>query len=132
MTTGRPGPIEVDPRVTFAAERTVLAWLRTGLALMGFGFVVARFSLLVAELGPASSSAPANEASPTAGLVGAGLVATGLLVNVTASVRHVTVMRRLSRGETIYPNARVPVAFGGLTAAGGLVLLVVLARALWA
>jgi hypothetical protein len=26
-----------------AAERTHLAWIRTGLALMGFGFVVARF-----------------------------------------------------------------------------------------
>lgn len=32
-----------DPRVPLAAERTLLAWLRTGLALMGFGFVVARF-----------------------------------------------------------------------------------------
>ena len=28
-----------------AAERTFLAWIRTGLALMGFGFVVARFGL---------------------------------------------------------------------------------------
>jgi uncharacterized membrane protein YidH (DUF202 family) len=32
-----------DPRVRFAAERTILAWMRTGLALMGFGFVIARF-----------------------------------------------------------------------------------------
>jgi uncharacterized membrane protein YidH (DUF202 family) len=35
----------LDPRVYFAAERTLLAWVRTGLALMGFGFVVARFPL---------------------------------------------------------------------------------------
>ena len=35
-----------DPRVHFAAERTLLAWMRTGLALMGFGFVVARLSVL--------------------------------------------------------------------------------------
>ena len=34
-----------DPRVRFAIERTLLAWVRTGLALMGFGFVVARFGL---------------------------------------------------------------------------------------
>ncbi len=31
------------PARLFAAERTLLAWIRTGLALMGFGFVVARF-----------------------------------------------------------------------------------------
>ncbi len=36
-------PIEIDPRVVFAAERTLLVWIRTGLSLIGFGFVVARF-----------------------------------------------------------------------------------------
>jgi len=34
-------PADADPRNYFAAERTFLAWIRTGLALMGFGFVVA-------------------------------------------------------------------------------------------
>jgi len=32
-----------DLRDYLAAERTFLAWIRTGLALMGFGFVVAAF-----------------------------------------------------------------------------------------
>jgi putative membrane protein len=39
-----------DPRVPLAAERTLLAWVRTGLAMMGFGFVVARFGLFLREL----------------------------------------------------------------------------------
>ena len=38
-----------DPRVFFAAERTLLAWNRTALALMAFGFVIERFGL--ADLG---------------------------------------------------------------------------------
>ncbi len=36
-----------DPRVFFAAERTLLAWNRTGLSLMAFGFVIERFGLFV-------------------------------------------------------------------------------------
>ena len=36
-----------DPRVFFAAERTLMAWSRTSLTLMGFGFVVERFGLFL-------------------------------------------------------------------------------------
>ena len=38
-----------DPRVYFATERTFLAWIRTGLGLMGVGFAVSRFGLFLRE-----------------------------------------------------------------------------------
>jgi putative membrane protein len=38
---------ENDPRIYFAAERTLLAWLRTGIGIIGLGFVIARFGLFL-------------------------------------------------------------------------------------
>ena len=43
-----PAPVD-DPRVYLAAERTFLAWVRTSVSLMGFGFVIARFALWTRE-----------------------------------------------------------------------------------
>ncbi|MFN2427499.1 MAG: YidH family protein, partial [Candidatus Binatia bacterium] len=36
-----------DPRVYFAAERTLLAWIRTGITIIALGFVVSRFALFL-------------------------------------------------------------------------------------
>lgn len=40
-----------DPRVLFAAERTLFAWNRTSISLMAFGFVVERFGLFLEIVG---------------------------------------------------------------------------------
>lgn len=46
-----------DPRVFFAAERTLMAWNRTGITLMAFGFALERFGLFLAMLRPSPSHA---------------------------------------------------------------------------
>lgn len=57
-----------DPRVYFAAERTLLAWLRTGLAVIGLGFVVARFGLFLRLLASGPTAAPPNLSSLAIGV----------------------------------------------------------------
>ena len=54
-----------DPRVFFAAERTLLAWVRTGLTIMAFGFVVARFGLFLRLLAAQHVATVTPEASRT-------------------------------------------------------------------
>jgi len=58
LVNGRLGDNMSDPRVFFAAERTLLAWIRTGLTVMGFGFVVARFGLFLDLLAASACRRP--------------------------------------------------------------------------
>lgn len=111
-STKRPAPPNPknagDPGLYFAAERTHLAWIRTGLALMGFGFVVARFGLYLRELAAVQHAVPSHQ--PRASLwVGTALVLLGVAVNIIASVTHARFVRRFARGETPTPP-RFPLA----------------------
>jgi putative membrane protein len=91
-----------DPRVRFAGERTLLAWIRTGLAMMGFGFVVARFGLFLREL--KAAGAMTEEQSTGLSLwIGIVLVAAGVVVSLLAAAQHARFLGRLNRGETYVP-----------------------------
>jgi putative membrane protein len=87
-----------DVRIYFAAERTFLAWIRTGLALMGFGFVVARFGLFLRELAE-SSHDPHLKSYGFSLWVGTAMVMVGVFMNVVSAARHVQVIRALNRGD---------------------------------
>jgi putative membrane protein len=90
----------LDPRVYFAAERTLLAWVRTGLAMMGFGFVVARFGLFLRELATVRDVSPQHSTGLSL-WVGTTLVILGVAVNVAAAVKHWYTVRRLERGQRL-------------------------------
>jgi putative membrane protein len=91
-----------DPRVRFAGERTLLAWVRTGLAMMGFGFVVARFGLFLREL-EAAGTATEHHTTGLSLWIGIVLVAAGVAVSLLAALQHARFLGRLNRGEPYVP-----------------------------
>lgn len=91
---------EKDPRVYFAAERTLLAWIRTGIALMGFGFVVARFGLFLRELRVTAGGAPGRSTGVSL-WAGTALVLIGVAVDVLSSLRYVRIVRALNEGRDV-------------------------------
>ena len=95
-------PSVEDPRYRWAAERTLLAWMRTGLALMGFGFVVARFGLFLRELTAASEGHKAHPSGLSL-FMGVGLIALGVVITLFAAREHSQIIGRLNRGEPFVP-----------------------------
>src|ERR1700691_1358382 len=96
-----------DPRVYFAAERTTLAWVRTGLAMMGFGFVVARFGLFLREIAVVRGISSHQGRLSLWG--GVALVALGVIVNVYAALRHARFTRSFDVGEVARPSSLLPI-----------------------
>ena len=111
-------PPPEDPRYRFAAERTLLAWLRTGLALMGFGFVVARFGLFLSELAVVRN-APAPATTGVSHWLGIAIVLVGVFVSVMAAVEYRRVIQRIDR-QLPYLPPTVPL---GLILAGILAVI---------
>jgi putative membrane protein len=86
-----------DPRTYFAAERTFLAWIRTGLGLMGVGFALARFGLFLREFhGPQQ---PATQHTGWSVDSGVALVALGVVVLVSAIAHHIRTTQQLRTGS---------------------------------
>ena len=91
-----------DPRVRFAAERTQLAWIRTGLAMMGFGFIVGRLGLLLRELATGRDE-PLNHPGLST-WVGSFLIVLGVLVNIFSAIQHRRVLHQIKQNQEIEPE----------------------------
>jgi putative membrane protein len=82
-----------DPRVFFAAERTLLAWVRSGITVMALGFVVAKFGLFLTLILSSSTTAKTaanhlHQSSSLSSLFGIALVIIGVTIILGAQFNH--------------------------------------------
>ncbi len=78
-----------DPRVFFAAERTLLAWVRSGITVMALGFVVAKFGLFLILLSASSeASNHSHQSSGLSNILGIALVMIGIAIILGAQLNH--------------------------------------------
>ena len=115
-------PIHLKITEHLAAERTFLAWIRTSVAIISLGFVVAKFGLWLREL--ATRLDPHLNASGTSKSLpmGIGMMAFGSLLAILAAWHFFIVKRAIERGN-FEPNSRMVIG----TSAGVVVLSVVIA-----
>jgi len=94
----RHEPSKLETEI-LANERTFLAWVRTSIAVMSLGFVIARFGLWLRELAekvnPQAHAASTGVSLP----LGASMIAFGALLTVLAWWRYGVVIKAIERGE---------------------------------
>lgn len=120
-----------DPRVYFAAERTLLAWVRTGLTVMALGFVVARFGLfLTLVTASGASSAASHQDHWLSSVLGIALVVLGAGTILGAMQNHRAYVRSLPAADLPKLPAPWLASFmAGAVAVAGILLAVYLALA---
>ncbi len=129
MADRRPGKVYVQGSASdyLAVERTFLAWIRTGIALMGLGFVLARFGLFLQEFNRLEPELPAKSYGISL-WIGVALIVLGVAVCLLSMLRHLRMLKQLQSGETLFegrPRLAIGVASAliilGLIMAGYLI-----------
>jgi putative membrane protein len=129
MSATTPPQIETL-RLHQANERTMLAWIRTGIAVMAFGFAIARFGLFLRQLAAVNPAAVHRSQGLESTWVGAALVGIGVLTSFLATLRYAHTRRAIDRGDVGAPGAALVYAMGATATLVGIAMGVLLARSL--
>ncbi len=87
------------PADHLANERTFLAWIRTSIALMGFGFVIVKFALFIREISVALGDKVVVPGRGYSAVIGVIMVGIGAVMATLAYLRYSNIEKQLNNNE---------------------------------
>jgi uncharacterized membrane protein YidH (DUF202 family) len=135
----RPARVR-NRRVHFANERTFLAWIRTSIGIMAFGFVVEKFALFVKQItyflnkqglygGPGFMRGGGAPSPGYSSILGILLVALGALMAVLSFIRYKKIERQIEE-DTYQPSAILDMLLALSVLVVGIFLLIYLVHSI--
>jgi putative membrane protein len=124
MTTNSGPPAAMGKASDHLAnERTFLAWIRTSISILVFGFVVAKFGVTLREfLGVQGSAQHESGMSPA---IGVGFMVMGIFMALVSLLRYRTTMKQLNE-HNFQPAGAIVTVLAVLAALVGVILVVYL------
>ncbi len=124
----RPCPLVVtdpaDPQIYLAAERTFLAWIRTGISLIAFGFVIEKFDFFLRRLALLLHTHSPHHAHFSG--LGLAFIFLGLITLIVGGVSHLGTIRRLKQGS-YRPRTGLLIIYGAVLLTTTLILAITIA-----
>jgi putative membrane protein len=112
-----------------ANERTFLAWVRTAIAVMGFGFLIERFDIFLASIAAAQSHPVTIQGHRFANEAGLAFILLGVLMIAVAAIRFFRIAREIDREEAVPSSGSLfDLALAALLLLLGLSLFLYLSR----
>jgi uncharacterized membrane protein YidH (DUF202 family) len=116
----------LNRRVHMANERTFLAWIRTSIGIMAFGFVVEKFALFIKQMSIVLGKSNIEKALPPShgysAIVGIFLVGFGTLMGLLAFIRYKKIKRQID-ADTYEPSSILDILLTILVLAVGIFLV---------
>jgi putative membrane protein len=98
-----------------ANERTYLAWVRTSIAIMAFGFLIEKFELYLAFIGTSLGDTEQFEPSLSAQLIGLSLFLVGILIIIASTLKFYIYKKDIDSEELVsYSSKKITAALSVL------------------